>query len=468
MKIIKSESESPSNVVWILTGNEIPKELVLTKEWKTRIAAGFKNEEHSFEIQINTQFHFIEKLADNAEKARERGAAICKRVNDLKLNQVVVFGDAKSKLLTLSLVEGMALANYQFLKYFKDAAKRKNRLESISVKNSEITTAEILELSNVVAATFVSRDLVNEPNSFLSATAFSSEMKKAALKSGLMLEVLSKKQIESLGMGGLIAVNKGSVEPPTFNIITWKPQKFKNKKPIVLVGKGIVYDTGGLSLKPTPNSMDEMKCDMAGGAAAFGAILAAAKNKLPLHIVALIPATDNRPGGAAYAPGDVIKMYDATTVEVLNTDAEGRMVLADALSFAKKYKPQEVVDLATLTGAAVRAVGSYGIAGMGNDQRLMDELCRAGESVYERIVPLPLWEEYADEIKSDIADIKNLGGANAGAQTAAIFLRHFTDYPWVHLDIAGPAFLGAASHYRPKGGTGAGVRLLFEFLKNKK
>jgi leucyl aminopeptidase len=468
MKIVKSASGKCTCSVWIVADENLPKELSVSKEWKARIATGLKNEEKSFEIQQDANYLFIEIADLRNEKMRERGASLCKRINALKQKEVEVNGAKSHAEAALMVTEGMALANYQFLKYFKDTTKKANSLQKISVSAEGVSAAQIGELSNLVESIFISRDLVNEPNSYLSATVFSAEMKKAASKLELKVEVLTKKQIESLGMGGLLAVNKGSVEPPTFNIITWKPAKVKNKKPIVLVGKGIVYDTGGLSLKPTPNSMDEMKCDMAGGAAVFGAILAAAKNNLPLHLVALVPATDNRPGGPAYAPGDVIHMYDKTSVEVLNTDAEGRLILADALAFAKKYKPQEVVDLATLTGAAVRAIGVYGIAGMGNNDALMTELCAAGEVVYERVVPLPLWDEYADEIKSDIADLKNLGNGNAGAQTAAVFLQHFTDYPWVHLDIAGPAFLPTASHYRPKGGTGAGVRLLYNYLKNKK
>jgi leucyl aminopeptidase len=182
--------------------------------------------------------------------------------------------------------------------------------------------------------------------------------------------------------------------------------------------------------------------------------------------VVLVPATDNRPGGNAVAPGDVITMYDKTTVEVMKTDAEGRLILADALAYAKRYEPELVIDAATLTGAAMRAIGNSGIAGMGNSETHMAAIAEAGESVYERVVNLPLWEEYAKEIESDIADLKNLGGANAGAQTAGKFLEHFTDYPWLHLDIAGPAFLDSPSHYRSKGGTGYGVRLLYQFLKN--
>jgi leucyl aminopeptidase len=469
MKITKSKSQKSNCSIWVTSDNKLPEGLALSKTWKEKIIAGFKRDENSFEIQIDTAVVFIENVTNDHEKCRQRGAALCKRINALKFEDVELIASKGNSESLLALAEGLALANYQFLKYFKDSAKRKNSLQKISIFADEVSAKQVTELSGVIDATNISRNLVNEPNSYLSALVFAKEMKQHAEGTGLKVEVLNKKQIESLGMGGILSVNKGSVEPPTFTIITWNPEKPVNKKPIVLVGKGVVYDTGGLSLKPTANSMDEMKCDMAGGAAVFGAMLAIAANKLSVHVVALIPATDNRPGGAAYAPGDVIQMYDKTTVEVMNTDAEGRLLLADALSFAKKYKPQEVVDLATLTGAAVRAIGAQGIAGMSNDESVLNELVNAGASVYERIVPLPLWEEYRDEIKSEIADLRNMGtSGNAGAQTAAVFLQHFTDYPWAHLDIAGPAFLGSADHYRPKGGTGVGVRLLYNYLKNKK
>jgi leucyl aminopeptidase len=247
----------------------------------------------------------------------------------------------------------------------------------------------------------------------------------------------------------------------------WKPKSAKNKKPIILVGKGVVYDTGGLSLKPTANSMDIMKCDMGGAAAVSCAIYAIAKAKIPIHIVGLVPATDNRPGGNAYAPGDVVTMFDGTTVEVLNTDAEGRMILADALAYAKKYKPELVIDAATLTGSAMRAIGSYGSVVMGTaSETAFNKLEESGENTYERTVRFPFWDEYGEEIKSPIADIKNLGGASAGAITAGKFLEHFTDYPWIHVDIAGPAWADSDSGYLSKGGTGTGVRLFFDFVKN--
>ncbi len=365
----------------------------------------------------------------------------------------------------MAFAEGLALASYEFNKYF--TKKEDKSLKEIFLSAS-FTDAHVQELNAVVKATFLARNLVNEPLSYLTAAQLGKEAEKAGQEFGFKVEVFNKKKIESLKMGGLLAVNRGSQDPPSFSILEYKGEGSKQDKPIVLVGKGVVYDTGGLSLKPTPGSMDSMKSDMGGAAAVIGAISAAAANKLPIHVIGLVPATDNRPGLNAYVPGDVVKMYDGSTVEVLNTDAEGRMLLADALAYAKNYKPQLVVDLATLTGAAAIAIGKYGVVGMGTaaDEEFQ-KLESAGNTAYERVARFPFWDEYDDLLKSSIADQKNIGGREAGAITAGKFLQKFTDYPWIHIDIAGPAFLNAADHYRSEGGTGVGVRLMYNFLKSK-
>ena len=316
-------------------------------------------------------------------------------------------------------------------------------------------------------ATSRCRDLVNEPQSHQTATQLAESFSKLGKESGFKTEVLRKSKIKTLKMGGLLAVNRGSDEPPTFTVMEWNPKNAKNKKPYVLIGKGVVYDTGGLSLKPTPNSMDFMKSDMAGAAAVACAMYAVAKAKLPVHVVALVPATDNRLSEDAYAPGDVVNMMSGHTVEVLNTDAEGRMILADALHYAKKYKPVLTMDFATLTGAAAAAVGPLGIVCMGSaDEKTKNKLKESGNVVHERLAEFPFWDEYDDYLKSDIADMKNIGGPVGGAITAGKFLSRFvgTDYPWMHFDIAGPAFLHASSSYRGKNGSGVGVRFLFDFF----
>ena len=358
----------------------------------------------------------------------------------------------------------MLLSDYQFDKYLKKKSRDTSIEYSLKGKGEDRQD----EVKVIVAAVNSARDLVNEPVNALNAQGLADAFVKMGDAAGFKVEVFGEAQIESLKMGGLLAVNKGSQEPPTFSVLEYKPKKAVNNQPIVLVGKGVVFDTGGLSLKPTPNSMDMMKCDMGGAAVVAGVFEAVAKLKWPLWIIGLVPSTDNRPGENATCPGDVITMFDGTTVEVLNTDAEGRLILGDALSFAKKFDPQLVIDYATLTGAAARAFGSYGSALMSQaPDSVVKSLKKAGDAVFERVAEMPLWEEYYEEIKGGIADIKNLGKGEGGAQSAAMFLRHFTQYPWVHIDIAGTAFLTSPSHYIPKGGTGVGVRLTLEFLRQQ-
>jgi leucyl aminopeptidase len=325
----------------------------------------------------------------------------------------------------------------------------------------------VTRLNHVLDAVRVTRDLVNEVPNYQTPIQFSEQLQELGTEAGFTTEVLDELQIQALKMGGLIAVNQGSEDAPTFTIMEWKPEGAVNTKPYVLVGKGVVFDTGGLSLKPTPQSMDFMKCDMAGAAVVAGVLYAAAKTNLPLHVIGLIPATDNRPGGKAFFPGDVLTMHNGMTVEVLNTDAEGRLILADALSFAQKYEPELVLDFATLTGSAARAIGKEGVVAMGTaGDDVMGAIKKAGEQVHERIVEFPLWDEYKKHIESDIADIKNLGTADAGAISAGKFLECFTNYPWVHFDIAGTAYLFGEDSYRGKAATGSGVRLAYNYLSS--
>ena len=402
------------------------------------------------------------------EDLRKAGDNLQVFINQHKMKEVAVVDLTGNQSYTIALVEGLALSNYQFLKYLNKTEETENSLKTIKVHVGSLKAPLLKQLNTNIQAVYNTRNLVNEPLSFLTAVQLAKEIERMGKESGFTSEVFQKKKIESLRMGGLLAVNKGSIDPPTFTIMTWKPEKHINKKPYVLVGKGIVYDTGGLSLKPTHDSMDYMKCDMAGAATVAGVMYAVAKANLPVHVIGLAPATDNRPDGNAYVPGDVVKMYDGSTVEVLNTDAEGRMILADALSWAKKYDPELVINLATLTGSAHAAIGKYGIVGMGNASReVMDQLKGIGDTLCERIAEFPFWDDYAEMLKSDIADLKNIGGRYAGAITAGKFLEHFTDYPFIHLDIAGPSFNKAKDKYWGKGGSGMGVRLLFEFLKRR-
>ena len=405
------------------------------------------------ENEVNKHLEDVRLLGDKLQVSLKDEDSVM--IIDVKGNQTEV----------LAITEGMALANYTFTSHKTDPKPNKLRTLYLCKKASENDTEE---LQNLVDAVYLTRDLINEPFSHMTAKDLAEAAVNSGNKNGVNTTVFNKKKIETLKMGGLLAVNKGSIDEPTFTIMEYKPNNATNKQPIILVGKGIVYDTGGLSLKPTANSMDLMKTDMGGAGTVIGAMQAISANKLDKYVIALLPATDNRPSGNAYAPGDVITMHDGTTVEVLNTDAEGRLVLADALSFAKKYNPELVIDLATLTGAAAAAIGHYGIVSMhdGSENEHL-ELKNAGDTTHERLAEMPFWSDYDELIKSDVADIKNLGGPAGGAITAGKFLAHFVDFPWIHLDIAGPTFIKAKYGYRGKGATGMGVRLLYQFIKNK-
>ncbi len=402
----------------------------------------------------------------NREEVRRASVKLKAYLNQNNIEQIQIAETTNHKQLLLDYAEGLVLSHYQFLKYFEDKKDKTNALKSIYLVNSDLQETEVSELNIVLASVYSARTFVNEPHSFLDTEQMVKEVKALSEQSGFHLEVLEKRQIESLKMGGVLAVNKGSKIPPRFMILSWKPENAKNTKPIVLVGKGIVYDTGGYSLKPTADSMDYMKSDMGGAAIVATTIAAISKAKLPVQVIGLIPVTDNAIGPDAYVPGDVITMHNGKTVEVLNTDAEGRLILADALSYAQKYKPELVFDLATLTGAAAFAIGHYGIVAMGTaTDDTFSELTNSGNFTSERIVRFPFWDDYKELLKSNIADMKNIGGRVAGAITAGKFLEYFVDYPWIHLDIAGPSYVHKDVHYYTTGGTGVGTRLLFDFLK---
>ncbi len=403
-----SKLAEKDNAVFLIASDKDISTKDFSKDEITYIKQELKKEHKQIEVNRLTNIVYVVLLEKDAnykaaEKARIAGGTLTSTLNKAKIKTISIVSDLA---LTGAFIEGVSLSNYQFLKYFSD--KKKNTLCSINVIG-KITPSELQEIQNTVSATNYAKDLVNEPQSFLTATQISKEIKKLGKEAGFNVEVLSKTKIEALKMGGLLAVNKGSVEPPTFSVLEWKPKNAKNKQPIVLVGKGVVYDTGGLSLKPTANSMDFMKCDMGGAASVIGGLYAVSKNKLPYHVIGLVPATDNRPSGDAYAPGDVITMHNNKTVEVLNTDAEGRLIMADALSYAQNYKPELVMDIATLTGAAAAAIGHYGIVGMGNaEEKTMNKLKISGNNVFERIVEFPFWDEYNEQLKSSIADLTNL------------------------------------------------------------
>lgn len=411
----------------------------------------------------------------NEERLRRIGAEAVRVAENVGVGTVGMavpsFANMRPGVASQALVEGFSLAQYRYGRYKTDASA-KTAVERLILHTDQPSAGlrSGVERGRTIAeATMTARDWVNRSPNEKTATMLANYIESAGEKWGYETWVWDKELIEEEQMGGLLAVNKGSVEPPTFSILTWKPESPLNQRPIVLVGKGVVFDTGGLSLKDTKGSMDMMKMDMAGAATVMGTMEAVARLNLPLHVIGLIPATDNRPGVNAYVPGDVIRMHSGKTVEVLNTDAEGRMILADALSYAKRYRPELVIDLATLTGSVIIALGMEVAAvmtnGKGKAGEAVESLVSLGERTQERVYPLPMFDTYGEQLKSDVADIKNVGGRPAGSITAAKFLEHFVDYPWIHFDIAGTAYTDKPKPYQAKGGTGYGVRLLTAFLR---
>lgn len=400
----------------------------------------------------------------DAEKYRRLGARILLLCDEKHVKDLQIESDCHRNMV-IAFAEGMMISSYVFDNYKTDPKRCIHPFDNLHIRHNDIKVEDLEPIRIVVEATEKCRDLVNEPVTVINAETLAASIATMAQETDIKVEVWHKEKIEKEKMGGILAVNRGSSEPPTFTIMEYKPEKYKNSRPIVLVGKGIVYDTGGLNIK-TGNYMNDMKDDMAGAATMACTMYAAARLHLPLHLIALIPATDNRPGENAYASGDIVNMYDGTNVEVVNTDAEGRMILADALSYAKQFNPELVIDAATLTGAASRAIGPHGIVAMQQDSESFIEVMKtAGLRTYERVVEFPFWDEYDDCIKSDIADIKNSGESYAGMITAGKFLAYFTNYPYIHLDIAGVAFNEKKDKYNRLGGTGYGIRLLIEFLK---
>lgn len=427
---------------------------------------------------------FGETTALTLETLRRCAAQVAKVATGKKLCSVAVALPAKAMMAGLShasigeaLTEGIMLAAYKFDKYFSDSdAKKNNTIQTLTFctddkkyLNEAKSGAEYAQ--TVGDGVLLARALANAPNSEIYPETLAKAAQKAAKDAGFTITVLDKKKIAALRMNGLLAVNQGSVRPPVFLVMEYNGGG-KKDKPIVLVGKGVTFDTGGISIKPAAG-MGEMRMDMHGSASVIGAMYAAAKLGIKQNIVGLVPATENMPSGSALVPGDVITYSNGVSVEVDNTDAEGRLILADALIYAQRYKPQAIIDLATLTGACVVALGFVTSGLFGTDEALKTRIKSSADYTNEYVCELPLYSEYEELIKSDIADIKNAGGRWAGAITAALFLKRFIktesgEMPWVHLDIAGPAILPSDTAYMPKNGSGVCVRLLCDMLRNWK
>ncbi|HET6402997.1 MAG TPA: leucyl aminopeptidase [Candidatus Kapabacteria bacterium] len=373
-----------------------------------------------------------------------------------------------------AIVEGTMLGLYKFDKFFKQE-EPKVPVESVTIiedgnslhgSSSAEVKAAMDEAETVCTAALFARDMENEPSNNKFPETMANWAKDVGKEYGVKVTVFGPKELTANKMVGILAVNQGSAKEARFVIMEYNGAPKPDAKPIVLVGKGITFDTGGISLKPGAG-MGEMKGDMSGAATVIATMKSVAALKLPVNVVGLVSSAENMPSGTAIHPGDVITYSNGLSVEIDNTDAEGRLVLADALIWAEKFKPKSVIDLATLTGACVVALGHTTTGMMGNDTSMMERLKRAGDATYERVCELPIYDEYDELIKSDVADIKNVGGRWAGAITAAMFLKRFTNYPWVHLDIAGTAISDSEGDYIPKGGTGTCVRLLTRMLKEE-
>ena len=375
-------------------------------------------------------------------------------------------GGMEAEKAAQAITEGSILGLYTFRKHITKESEH-GELQELLIVERDGSRLPILErgvkrgriLANAVN---FARDMINEPANHMTPSDMAEIARGVAADHGLEFSILDREEMKNLGMGALLGVAQGSKQPPKFIILSYRGSD-SSSSTLGLVGKGLTFDSGGISLKPS-EAMDEMKSDMAGGATVIAAIKAIAEMKLRINVTALIPATENLPGGAALKPGDILKAMNGKTIEVVNTDAEGRLILADALSYARQLKLSPLIDVATLTGACRVALGDICTGAFGNNQEVVNKVIKAGEEAGEKIWQLPMFDEYKEQNKSDVADIKNSGGRWGGAITAAQFLAEFSqDTPWTHLDIAGTSFSSKERAYTLKGATGVAVRTLVNF-----
>ena len=397
-----------------------------------------------------------------AAAAFARAAASFESVSTTLAN----IGRIDRKVAAQVVVEGMSLATHRYTD-LKTVDKKAPKLATVSLVGTGTATTSGVKRGQVIAnATNMSRDFANMPPAYLTATIFANKAVEIAGQTGLKVEVFNKDQLLAMGCGGIVGVNRGSIEPPRMVRLTYKPTGAKGKPHLVLVGKGVMYDSGGISLKPSDPSHAMMKGDMSGAAAVLATMSTLKALGCTNQVTGYLMCTDNLPSGSAMAMGEVLTMRNGKTVEIHNTDAEGRLVLADGLSLATEQKPDAIVDIATLTGACQRALGN-GMAGvMGNNQKWIDQLTAAAERTSDKLWQLPLEREYRSALDSYVADMKNVGG-EAGAITAALFLEEFVgDTTWAHIDIAGPMWTDSDNGWLQKGMTGYGTRLLIDAALN--
>lgn len=406
------------------------------------------------------------------DRLREIAAVLVRMAVKSKAKKIVseLFGLGHPKIhehhVTHSFAEGAKLASYEFAGYRskKDEKREIETIQLLSDKPSDELVFGIECGTAYAEGTNLARDLLNTPGNLLTPAQMADKAVDIAKRHGMEYEILDRSEMEKLGMGGLLAVAQGSEQPPKMIVIKYKGKEHWEDV-LGFVGKGITFDSGGISIKPSAN-MDEMKMDMGGGAAVLGAMEAIGKLKPKVNVLAVIPAAENLPSGKAYKPGDVIKTMSGKTIEVLNTDAEGRVALADAISYAIRLGASSIIDVATLTGAVVIALGHAATAAMTNDEAFLADFMKSAKKAGEKVWQLPIYDEYKEQIKSSIADLKNTGGRPAGSITAALFLEAFVeDTPWIHLDIAGTAW-GNEDALSPKGGKGVMVRSLVQMAKH--
>ncbi len=412
--------------------------------------------------------------AVTAETVRQASAIAAQKARELQVSAFNMGADGSIPLppevTAQAFAEGLELGAYRYTRYQTGLTpEQRFAVEGATVFVSgavEQVRAGIARGQVLARGVAFARDLANAPGNAVTPAVLGEEALALGERLGLQVTVLDKAQLTEQGFGGILAVGQGSANEPRFIVMEYGSAA-EGKPTICLVGKGITFDSGGISIKPA-EGMENMKMDMGGAAAVFGAMQAAAELKLPLHVVGIVCSAENMPGATSFRPGDIVTTLSGKTVEVLNTDAEGRIVLADGLHYAQRYNPAAVVDLATLTGAIQIALGPHAIGMMGTSQELADRLVRAGEASGERVWQLPLWDEYREMVKSEIADVKNRVGRPAGAITAGAFLAAFAgEMPWAHLDIAGTAWVDRpARPYQSRGATGVGVRLLIELLQS--
>jgi leucyl aminopeptidase len=418
------------------------------------------------------------------DRIREVSAKVARHLRDAGVDSYTTIvhgagiGGFDLRQAAEALVEGALLGTYKFDRYKterEEDEKREVERMTVAVKGQEdvaVVREAIRWAQTVASATNLVRDLVASPARDKTPKRMAEIASEVAREAGLKCTIIDREEAEKLNMGAFLGVAQGSDEPPMFIVLEYKGAG-KDERPIAIVGKGITFDSGGLSLKSAEYMMD-MKEDMAGAAATIGVLRAAADLQLPVNLVGIAPCTENLPSGKATKPGDVLRTHLGKTIEVLNTDAEGRLILADALGYATGYEPEAIIDMATLTGACMVALGKKTSGMMGTSDELMEKLKEAGKKTGDYVWPLPLFEEYEEQIKSDVADVKNIGGRYGGAITAALLLKKFVkDIPWVHLDIAGTVWTDGGpdalrKEYLPKGPTGVGVRLLIQLLRDLK